>query len=337
MRLVHLSDIHFSKENIKDFKQFYLKALLEDLLNFNNEKKINFFAITGDLIDKGGQSFQSNLAYNAFEQEFIKEINSKISIGTKNFFFIPGNHDLDESKVDEYSEEGIRAKLNSIPKINKFVDDYYRKDHDALKRSQYFKRFEKRYFKKYQPKYISNFESCYIVAIDNKKIGFACINSSWRCSTKLNKSDLLLGTRQILNANEYFDKNNCDFVIAMIHHPLDLFSSIERTEIDSFFQKFHFDVLLMGHIHESETLYSVGNRGNLFTTVSRSSFNNPREGIEKYKSGYTLIDIDIDTLHIELNYRKYYHNRICFDVDNEYSIDGKYETDLIPRKEREPF
>ena len=337
MRIIHLSDIHLSKENLKDFKQYYLSALVDDLLEINKKQKIDLVVITGDLVDKGGHSFQSHLAYKEFEKEFISPINSKVSIGLNNFVFIPGNHDIDESQIDEYSEEGIKSKLNTVEKINRFIDDYHKKDHDAIKRNQHFKKFERKYFKKFKDKNISNFESCYIHSIEGKKIGIAGFNSAWRCSTKLRANDLLLGTRQILNANQFFDINKCDFVVALVHHPIYRFSIIERTEIDSFFQKLHFDMLLMGHIHESETEYNIGNRGNIFTSIARSSFSDPREKIDKFHSGYEVIDVDLDTLHVELNYRKYYHRRLCFDVDNEYINQGKFETELIPRKEREPF
>jgi len=38
MRIVHLSDLHISKDNLSALKQFYLTALLKDLKNWNSEK-----------------------------------------------------------------------------------------------------------------------------------------------------------------------------------------------------------------------------------------------------------------------------------------------------------
>lgn len=41
MRIVHLSDIHLSKENLSDFKGFYVENLLEDLKYFHCDKPID--------------------------------------------------------------------------------------------------------------------------------------------------------------------------------------------------------------------------------------------------------------------------------------------------------
>ncbi|MNE18916.1 3',5'-cyclic adenosine monophosphate phosphodiesterase CpdA [compost metagenome] len=53
MRIVHLSDFHLNKENIIEFQSLLMKALLEDLVEFNKTKKIDLVLYTGDMIDKG--------------------------------------------------------------------------------------------------------------------------------------------------------------------------------------------------------------------------------------------------------------------------------------------
>ena len=70
MRLVHLSDIHLSIDNVKQFHQYYLAAIVEDLKQINAEKIIDAVCITGDLIDKGGSSFETEDKYEFFFKNF---------------------------------------------------------------------------------------------------------------------------------------------------------------------------------------------------------------------------------------------------------------------------
>ncbi|EGW41398.1 hypothetical protein DOT_0650 [Desulfosporosinus sp. OT] len=41
LRIVHLSDIHLNADSLYDTKEFILKALLNDLESFNEEKEID--------------------------------------------------------------------------------------------------------------------------------------------------------------------------------------------------------------------------------------------------------------------------------------------------------
>ena len=59
IRIVHLSDIHFSCKKLDNFKRYMLSGLINDLKKYNDEKKIDIIVFSGDLIDKGGSGFSS--------------------------------------------------------------------------------------------------------------------------------------------------------------------------------------------------------------------------------------------------------------------------------------
>ena len=90
MRIVHLSDIHLSKNNFEEFNNTYRDALISDLLLFNNLKKIDVIVITGDLVDKGGHSLYEIDGYEdrsiypnpyyIFEEIFISPIINTLGI-----------------------------------------------------------------------------------------------------------------------------------------------------------------------------------------------------------------------------------------------------------------
>lgn len=330
MRIIHLTDIHLSTGNLKDFEQFYLKALIEDLSIFNSNKKIDLILITGDLADKGGKSFISDKKdpFEEFTALFIDPILDSLGLDYNNLFICPGNHDINESKIDEYIEKGIQSNHNTITKINDYIDEYKNTSHLGIDRISDFKSYEKKLagLQTGIINEISNFDSNYALKVKGTNVGIACLNSAWRSSTKLPPNALTFGTRQILNSNDFFKRNKTQFNIALLHHPFEFFASIERTEIENLLLSLDFNILLTGHIHSSNNVYFNGPRGKLFLNVAKSAFGNPRETTSQFKPGYTIIDVEFLPIEYKItsHFRQYVHNRIRFDKDVESADDGVY-------------
>ncbi|WP_080724289.1 metallophosphoesterase [Paenibacillus polymyxa] len=57
LRIVHLSDFHYSDSTKRDFELYCLKPLVEDLKVINSKRKIDLIIFSGDLVDKGGGKF----------------------------------------------------------------------------------------------------------------------------------------------------------------------------------------------------------------------------------------------------------------------------------------
>jgi Icc-related predicted phosphoesterase len=189
MRFIHLSDLHFSLDRFDSFKQFYLDALLKDLIKWNGEKGIDLIFITGDIVDKGGESFSTGENYyKLIEQEILLKIAKTLQIDKSKLIFIPGNHDVKEQSIDEISESGL-LHLSSIESINKFVDSNISIYHDGIERIKYYKEFEKEFYTDFENKQLTNFVSCFIHDIEGKKIGIAAFNSAWRFSKELPKDN----------------------------------------------------------------------------------------------------------------------------------------------------
>lgn len=51
MRIIHLSDIHLSYDNIEDFRNYYKEAFIKELESINAQKNIDLIIISGDLVD----------------------------------------------------------------------------------------------------------------------------------------------------------------------------------------------------------------------------------------------------------------------------------------------
>jgi hypothetical protein len=282
--------------------------------------------------------FKEENAFEIFRKSVIDQITSRLNINSDDFFIIPGNHDVDQTKLDPITEAGMITHLSEISHINSYIEKHKAKDHEGIERISDYKKFENEYYKNSKNEnYITNFESCHILEIEKNKIGIACLNSAWRCSSELPKENLIIGTKQILDAHDFFNLKKCDFSIALIHHPIDFISLIERQEMVSYFQSLNFDIILFGHTHSGETIYRQGNNGNIFFSISKSSFNNPREKTSEFKPGYTIIDIDLEKSEVTCHFRTYVHNRIEFDKDIELASDGILKQTIKARANRDDF
>ena len=87
--------------------------------------------ISGDLVDKGGTSLKTVTPYEAFqnpyyifEKEFIDPLSEEVKIKKEKFLFIPGNHDIQQDKIDEIKEAGVKSILTEPKEANRLCEKY---------------------------------------------------------------------------------------------------------------------------------------------------------------------------------------------------------------------
>lgn len=337
MRILHLSDIHFSKENLSNFDNYYKKALYNDLESFNKEKKIDFILITGDLLDKGGASFDGGNGYEIFDKQFITPLCDLLGLEKENLLFIPGNHDVNTNNIDEIYEAGLQASLTEIESVNSFIEKNADLSKPGIARMREFHEFKKKYYKNSPENQLSYFETVFVRDCDGSKIGFGAINTSWRCSPKLPKEKLMVGTSQVFHIDEKLEKSQTDFNLILMHHPVELICDKERFELKNAIHAKDFDLLLCGHTHETVAENKFGPNGNIFYSVAKAAFNNPREEIDKYKSGYIILDIDLENNDIIAHFRKYIHSRFTYDKDIDICEEGTFKSSLTPKNNKKAF
>jgi len=337
VRIIQLSDIHLSKDNINNLGNIYLNPLIKDISNFNNENKIDFIIICGDLVDKSGKSLSTDgkSSFKIFIEKFITPIENVLQIGFEKYIFNIGNHDINEDAIEDISEAGAKDKFKSVDKINEYIDKHRINYTDLIRRIENFKEFEKDYYNGYSNKLLSNFESCFYFEIENKNIGIVSLNSAWRYSRSSTSCDVIMGSSQVKNACDFFKKNNCIFNIAISHYTIDSLSDIEKSEINNLFQSSTINILLSGHSHECLTQNISGNYGNIFISKSRSSFNKIDEEKSNYSPGFIVLDIFDDK--VKCNYRKYYNKRNVFDKDLDVCDNGEKEYYFPEDKDKKKF
>lgn len=316
MRIVHLSDFHFSNNTKTDFIEHCCKPLISDLKAFHENKAIDLIVFSGDLIDKGGLSFNKNieLAFVTFEKEVIQLIMESLNLAKDRFVFVPGNHDIDRSADSSRIEKGMFGSLISTDEANHYINE---DSLEGAQRIKKFKEFEQSYYSG-TDHLVSNFSSSFSFMIDGVKVGVSSINSAWRCwDSDTDKDRIIIGERQVSNAIKQIEDSKIK--IAVIHHPFDWLAPFEKKQIEKMIQK-SYDLVFFGHVHEGESLFKTNMFGSLFVSIAPSNWSgNIRSDNMNFLNGYSIIDYVQDEVIVHA--RRYSYNKDKFIPDNDRGDD----------------
>ncbi len=327
MRVIQLSDIHLSKENLEDLRNYYLQALIDDLKRFHEQIPIDVILFTGDLVDKGGESLGTD-PYKVFHQEVITPILKALDINPDKVLLVPGNHDVSRQEIEQFSEAGLCTTLDSSL-ANELLLKMESGFISANKRIERFKSFEQQFHKSNINYSYSNNASAAIFEENGKKIGFALINDSWRCSASLSREQHFVGYNQLLKTEKMFTTNNTILNIAVFHHPLNAISQNESDEIENILKSKKFDIAFFGHSHKHEAKSLSSATGGYLTINGRAAFSQPKEKIAKFLPGYNIIDVDPEKRSYALYARLFVReNGYRFDSDTT-SLPSGQETGML--------
>ncbi|MBO0587580.1 MULTISPECIES: metallophosphoesterase [unclassified Sporosarcina] len=309
MRIIHLSDIHYHPSQ-KSFKRYCLDPLIKDLQSFTKNKPINLICFTGDLIDKGGfagkNSVDPLIAFEKFEEDFIKPLLENLNMSKHQFLFIPGNHDVDRTKINEYSHDGLLNKMNTRNDIDSIMHNIKPSDFSGM---EPYKLFENIYYDDSDAYKPNKFGYSFLHMLNGKKIGIGGINSSWMCKDDGDDKKLFVGRKQLDFIQDSFEGQDLDLRIALMHHSYESLHP-EDTEFVRDMIVRDYDLLLVGHTHKSSTFslsFSLGN-GCILSTAPANWVSNNHQTLSKYQNGYNIIDIIEDpgkSKYIEFHFRKF--------------------------------
>lgn len=324
IRIIHFSDFHLNKKNLEDWNYFIKEALLTELKAIHEETPIDLILLTGDLIDKGGDNFETlDEAFQEFKKHIINPIITSLDLPVERFLIIPGNHDLNQKVEKEFVDIGLRSYFDSSDKIQAFIRNGKSGDYVGIERVKQFKEFEKSLYAGVANSELSCFDSNFIINIEEKKIGVSCLNSSWRCyDSKKDKGLILVGDTQIASASNFI--KNCDLKIALIHHPYDWISDVERKIIHNHLHT-NYNLMFVGHVHEGETSVETNYAGSLFVNVAPGALTDIRSDSRRYSTGFTIVDYKEANKIVKCSYKRYNHptKKIVDNTDlgeNGYSV-----------------
>jgi len=308
MNILHITDLHYTNTIGSLTKQNkIIRDFLEDISK--NIDSVDYVIFGGDLVNSG-----DNISiFKKANQEFISKIIEILKIDKSNFFICPGNHDVDRSGVSnsliKYLDEDITD--------NKKLDNFFTKTSQDLQKSFLplgnYNSFIKEFYAGSisQADYFDEMFSTHIRENSFGKIGFVCINSSWRAVGINDDNNLLFPISKI---NEALDKIlNCQTRILIHHHPISDFKPFNKYDLEDLIHK-RFDYIFSGHIHKNSLSVDLTHNEGVVKIGSCASLS-----FDNFSQiGYSVIKINESELKGISCFRHY-------DIKNEifYSIDDK--------------
>jgi predicted MPP superfamily phosphohydrolase len=276
MRIVHISDLHFTSD--PELERL-IAALCKDLSQVNRERKVDLVAFTGDLASKGRYSEKLyEIEYKGTIEKIKNALDPEIS-----FIICPGNHDANigrresiysaifDLKEVEAANSLVRSALSG--KIAPIWDHL----------SQYIE-----LAKIIDPNAYASNPIVYTrkFTLSGLNIGVASLNSAWstRGGGQGDHGRLFVGESQV----DYAVKElaECNLRIALIHHPFEWLSPLEVGYIRRAVAA-NFHMLLCGHNHENNAASMVTNIGGLIVSNTGCVYQS-----REYFNGYSVLQYE---------------------------------------------
>jgi predicted phosphodiesterase len=308
--ILHIADLHMNKRDIDNINKV-IYELIEDLKRMYHDYNIKpdkvFF--TGDMIKTGDNSKEE---YELAIDKFIVPLLKHLGLDESDIFIIPGNHDIDRSEIDEIYEKGLDYELldnnNTYKYVKNCIDNNNMKDCLNNKLSSYFNL--NNLLNNKNKIYANYFYDVYKFELNKINFGIIGINSTWRSvDYRSDDGKLLISDFIIQKASELLI--DCDFKIAIAHHPLDMLQTWNKENIKMSLAQ-NVNMLCTGHIHNSNFEYSRQLLGSLYMSTCASLYSG------RIKNGYTLLDLDFEKEILSVYLRKWYgKTRKEFDQETE--------------------
>lgn len=297
-RFLHLSDIHASPA-VEDKLAPKIEALFNDLESMGTGFDAVF--LTGDIAAKG-KAEEYELAYNKLIQPLCK----RLRLNESRVFIVPGNHDVDRSRIAKFEDEGMRATLKDTDAAGKAFDNL---KENPGRLTDYFQFFANKLCKPSIPFGVHR------LSFGNSNLGIACLNSAWRCAGDKDKSRLFLTEKQVLSAADGLA--DCALRIALVHHPIDWYHKSDGDVLDEL--KRRFEIILTGHLHQQVSLAEQTTSSNSLLLTAPALLAD-----EKGAHGYNIYSISLEERTLTADFRKYIRRRNEYDRDTNHARDGRH-------------
>ncbi|MEI7787998.1 MAG: SUMF1/EgtB/PvdO family nonheme iron enzyme, partial [Chlorobiaceae bacterium] len=240
--LLHVSDFHLSDKGPYN-QEVILNALVSSVKRFRTEgHKPDLIFATGDIAQNG------KAKEYAYATEFFNALLDAAGLEKERLFIVPGNHD-----VDRKMGKGLARTLESNDDADEYFDNETPTPH-LTQKLQAFSAWYNEYFKGIRA-FPTN-TTCSqveVITIRNTRIAVLPLNSALFCIDDNDYNKLFIGRRCLDSAVKQLQPPiEADLKIALLHHPLDWLSPIERANIRATLGA-AVDLVLQGHYHETET------------------------------------------------------------------------------------
>lgn len=283
--------------------------MLRDAEGFHRERQIDIVIFSGDL-GFSGKKADLELA----REILLTPLTRALSLPNDRIVMIPGNHDVDRSKVNSIFESGLRANLTTRAKLNELLDDKKNRA-EAARRLDAWERFRAAFYGAAGPSAVGGLARVHRYELGEATVGVAALNSAWRCSGDDDFKRVLVGARQIEDAMASIE--NDSIRIVALHHPLSWLADFDAKSVKTELER-RADLILCGHEHMAapESVTSV--RGTAVFVHAGCLYEH-----HEYHNSYSLIDVDTEQRSVDISLRTWWADRGEFGVAEDVAHGGK--------------
>jgi len=279
-RWLHLSDFHFEAA-VRWQREATLQGLLRHAEKLVEEDRVpDFVFITGDIAQSGKRK--------EYEQAelFFRELAKTLKLEPKeHFFFVPGNHDVDRSKI-EFVDRTIVQGLKDQDSIEDLFADKEGMKLLARRLEEYYAFTERllgpvRAWRETRPYRVD------VREVGGVEVGILQLNSAWVSGPDDEARGLLVGEAQL---RDVLEEAADTFVrIALVHHPIADLREFDQERISSLLGApggAHF--LLRGHRHKGRALNVGSPDGVVMELAAGAAYT-----LDRWPRGFLETEVDL--------------------------------------------
>lgn len=278
-RWLHLSDIHFQKDN-DSFNDSQLRSTLPDYLA-SSVSDIDAIIISGDY--RYAPKKEHTSAENVVE--YLRSITEKLKVDDDHVIMVPGNHDLERSVARNNHIVGTRKEYD--PELG-FIDGSVLTS--LLKDFTFYESVQEHFNNSLkvngkQPHSIIDMGSCHLLLLNTAVIA----------GRDDDEYHIILGSKYLDNLLDVQDPKITKPVIAVGHHGFDFFDHREKKAVADYFEKKGVRLYLCGHEH-ANGIKAFGDNGKQVNVGCL------KQGTEDVVAGFSVGTLfDNGDVHIDMH------------------------------------
>lgn len=316
IRILHLSDIHFRVGKVWDADPVlralarFVKTEVEDGL------APDLVVFSGDLAFSG-KADEYALALDWLQNQLWPVLPEGLT--HNRLLLIPGNHDVDRSKVRTGARSIQKALLKerSQEQIADLLGDNSERD-VMLRRHAAYIDFVAGWYGEPQP--LPWWER--VIKIRGTSVHVAGLDSAWMSCGDEDASRLLLGRYQLTQSVETAQAEDADWRIVVMHHPWAYLAEFDQHTARSAVHQ-HCDLLLRGHLHQplSERVLPPDPSRGCLELAAGCVYEN-----SQYPNAFQWIELSPAGKHVRVHFRAWLDN--AWIVDRNRSSGGHADFEL---------
>jgi 3',5'-cyclic AMP phosphodiesterase CpdA len=287
---LHLSDLHLRAGDQYD-QSVVLSSLLTDIetLRAEGSAEIDLVYITGDL------AFSGRHDEYAIAADFIQRLSDVCEIPLDHVFCVPGNHDVDRSRLTPFLVEATRA-LSNRELVSNVIGTA---DEVALfngRLTNYYS-FVKSFFP--WAKSFSNSQLAFTqnISVNGIRLSIIGLNSAWLSGSDEDRGRVIVGERQVRDA--LAETDGTDVLVALLHHPLSHLAEFDASDVQGLLDR-RCDFVLHGHIHDFGAVRLTSPDSEVFYLAAGATYQGRRELLS-----YNIVNLDQDSGQARVSLRRY--------------------------------